>query len=180
MCVCAFVGVCAQVHRCPWRPEEDTRSPGAWVKSVMSCATWMLGTQLKSSVREIHPLCCWDISPAPIQCISIGSTIAPFLLQLPFLWYTQATNFCIYMPPQLSYGYSGPGKGQRPYLCLSPQLSEVNQVMCFYHWTIKINYGPVSILEVLKKWWTSKTWHNMRIQSTRPVWITKWDPLSKQ
>ena len=50
----------------PRSPEEGTGSPGAGVTGGWELSMWVLGTELRSSVRTARPLNCGSISAALI------------------------------------------------------------------------------------------------------------------
>lgn len=60
--VCVCVSVCGYVQmecRC-WRsPEEDPRSSGAGVQSVVSWPASVLGSKFQTSVKAASTLNCW-------------------------------------------------------------------------------------------------------------------------
>ena len=86
MCV---LGICSYKCRNTPRPEKDIRSLGTADTVVMSCLTWVLGTELRSSPR------------AQLRCVSSSSDVnldasgavtldlpklQPFAMQFPMLW----------------------------------------------------------------------------------------------
>lgn len=59
-CVCGYVNITPVL-----RVQKDMSDASALgLQAVVSCPMWLLGTQLRSSVRAVSAFNCWVISPA--------------------------------------------------------------------------------------------------------------------
>jgi hypothetical protein len=90
MCV---LGICSYKCRNTPRPEKDIRSLGTAVTVVMSCLTWVLGTELRSSPR------------AQLRCVSSSSDVnldasGAVALNLPKLQLCYAVPHALVSQPQ--------------------------------------------------------------------------------